>query len=152
MAPLIFTAAAKLQRSGSVRVAVLRAGWSDLPVCSEEGKTSQVKHYLDVSSGGFVMKVCARFARKPRKRWIFIVCDWLVNLIPSLLSLFVVMFGFVLFGIWYFPKFSWWLVAVDIVLIVCMGAVSVMFTIESRESALKMKPSRKSKNGARASS
>jgi hypothetical protein len=62
------------------------------------------------------------------------------------------MFGFVLFGIWYFPKFSWWLVAVDIVLIVCMGAVSVMFTIESRESALKMKPSRKSKNGARASS
>lgn len=91
------------------------------------------------------MKVCARFARKPRSRWIFIVCDWLVNLIPSLLSLFVVMFCFVLFGAWYFPEFSWWLAAVDIVLIVCMGAVAVMFAIGSREIGLKMKPSRKAK-------
>lgn len=94
------------------------------------------------------MKRCVRFARKPCNRWIFIVCDWLVNLIPSLLSFFVVMFCVVLFGVWYFPEFSWWLVAVDVVLIVCMGAVTVMFAIGSREIGLKMKPSRKSKNRA----
>ena len=72
---------------------------------------------------------CAGSARKPRKRWIFIVCDWLVNFILPLLSFFVVMFCLVLFGVWYCPKLSWWLVAADIVLIACMGGVTVMFAI-----------------------
>jgi hypothetical protein len=94
---------------------------------------------------------CARSARKPRKRWIFIVCDWLVNFILPLLSFFVVMFCLVLFGVWYCQKLSWWLVAADIVLIACMGGVTVMFAIGSREIGLKMKPSRKSINRAGAS-
>jgi amino acid permease len=106
---------------------------------------------LDASSGDFGMKGCVRFACELRKRWIFIVCDWLVSLIPSLLSFFVVMFCFVLFGVWYFSEFSWWLVAVDIVLIACMVAVTVTFAIGSREIGVKMKPSPKYKNRARTS-
>jgi hypothetical protein len=121
-----------------------------LHVCGEKGRTSQAKHYLDASSGDFVMG-CAGSARKPRKRWIFIVCDWLVNFILPLLSFFVVMFCLVLFGVWYCPKLSWWLVAADIVLIACMGGVTVMFAIGSREIGLKMKPTRESKNRAGAS-
>jgi ethanolamine transporter EutH len=106
---------------------------------------------LDAGSGDFGMKGCIRFARGPRKRWIFVVCDWLVNLIPVLLSLFVVMFCLILFGVWYFPGFSWWLVSVDIVLIVCMAAVTVTFAIGSREISVKMKPSGQYKNRGRSS-
>lgn len=86
------------------------------------------------------MKVCATYARKSRKRRtrkrrIFIVCDWLVNSMPLVLSLFFSMFCFVLFCVWYFPEFSWWLVGLNIALIACMTAVAVMFAIGSREMA-----------------
>lgn len=97
------------------------------------------------------MKGCVRFVRELRRRWIFVVCDWLVSLIPSLLSLFVVMFFFVLFSAWYFSEFSWWLVSVDVVLIACMVAVTVIFAIGSREISLKIKPSRQYKSRAKAS-
>lgn len=92
------------------------------------------------------MKNCVRFAGELRKKWTFIVCDWLVNRIPSLLSIFTVMFCFVLFGVWYFPEFGWWTVVVDIVQIICMMTVTLAFTIGSREMRLKTKSSRNSKN------
>jgi hypothetical protein len=80
---------------------------------------------------------------------VFLVCDWLVNFILPLLSFFVVMFCFVLFCVWYCAELSWWLVAANIILIVCMVLVTVMFAIGSREIGFKMRLSRKSKNKAR---
>jgi hypothetical protein len=86
------------------------------------------------------MKGRIRVARKRREFGIFTVCDRLVNLIPSLLSFFSVMFCFVLFCIWCFPELSWWLVALVVVLSASMVGVAAIFAI-----GLKKKPPRELK-------
>jgi hypothetical protein len=117
-----------------------------LPASGEEDGASKMKRFLEANSGGLTMKGCIGAAREPREIRIHAVCDRLVNLIPSLLPLFVVMFGFVLFCIWHFPHLSWWLVALVVALIACMVGVAAIFAIGSRVIGLKIKSSCKLKN------
>ncbi|WP_143751980.1 hypothetical protein [Burkholderia sp. SRS-W-2-2016] len=119
----------------------------DDPCASMRRKQRDItgKALFDAGSGDFVMEDCAGFSDNARKNWVFVVCDWLVNFILPLLSLFFAMFCYILFRLWFCPKLSWWLVAMNVFLIACMAAVAVMFAIGSREIGLKMKSSQQSK-------
>ncbi|RKT26527.1 hypothetical protein B0G69_2277 [Paraburkholderia sp. RAU2J] len=78
------------------------------------------------------MKVCATSIKSTRRGQIVAVCNWLDNSILFLLSLFFTMFCVVLFCIWYFRELDWWLVAMDIVFVLCMSLVALFFGFAAR--------------------
>ncbi|NKJ45224.1 hypothetical protein CIC12_00365 [Burkholderia sp. SG-MS1] len=78
------------------------------------------------------MKIFTTSIKLPCRGQIVAVCRWLDNSILFLLSLFFTMFCVVLFCIWYFKELDWWLVAIDVVFVLCMGLVALFFSFATR--------------------
>lgn len=70
-------------------------------------------------------------SQRLRREHMLIVCEWLASFALLLLPVFFLLFCSVLFCVWYFGAYSWWLMAISVVLSAGMTMAAGIFAVAS---------------------